>query len=364
MSLASETSAPPLRRGLSLIAVVLGALGATGCVQWYAYDPAPHHGEGGFPPPEIEAPVPREGGLPIAPVALRYQGGTVDYRPAGSRGMHRLTFYENTGEVSPGAYVLSYSASRAQLQFGEGSQVILHNRCTALVEDATKTGSLLYLSALERVTADLDPAARLRLPGGALVGAAPQTAESAAPAESAPEGAAPAKPPGQEALPFSLLELLKAGGPGAGAGPLGALAAGGAEQAAQDGGEAPRLRFVATDFRAGRYVRVKNRGNLPLLVAHVSGDVTLGPGECVDFPVLRGLERASLPPTAALLASETAGGLRVRAGDGARLRVEGEAVEIEALGASGRAWASSTEIALEPGESARVRPLHGAPLAR
>ncbi|MBK9384493.1 MAG: hypothetical protein IPN34_06695 [Planctomycetes bacterium] len=356
MSHANDPSAPRAPRRALLAAACVGALAASSCVQWYAYDAPSHHGEGGFPPPSIEAPVPREGGLPIAQVDLRFQGGTVDYRPAGSRGMARLSFYENRAEVSPGAYVLSYSASRAQLQFGEGSVVILHNRCTALVEDATQTGSLLYLSALERVSADLEPSARLRLPGGALVGAAPQSAA----AERASEPDQKPAPPGPEALPSPLLELLK---PGGSAPALTLAASEGAPEGARSS-EAPRLRFVATDYRAGRYVRVKNRGSLPLLVAHISGDVTLGPGECVDFPVLRGLENAGLPPTAALLASETAGGLRVRAGDGARLRVEGETVEIEALGASGRAWAASAELALEPGESARVRPLHGVPLAR
>lgn len=373
MHFASPFSSRLVRGRAALCAVGLAALTSSGCISWYAYDPAPHHGWGGFPPPEVEAPVPREGDLPIAPVALRHQGGTIDYRPAGARGLRRLVFYEKNAEVSPGAYVMSYSASRAQLAFGEGSLVVLHNRCTALVEDATRTGSLLYLSVLERVSADLDPAARIRLPGGALVGAAPAEAQ---PPPSAGE-AEPTQAPKTEDLPAPLLELLKGavpgrdvgGAPGAPALDLSSLfgGAGAGALGARSGGGAPgsdRLRFVATDFRAGRYVRLRNRGAVPLLVAHLSGDVILGPGECVDIPVLRGVDPAALPPTTALLASESADGLKVRASDGARLRLDGEVVEVESQGASGRAWAAGAAVELAPGERARVRPLAGAPLAR
>ena len=62
----------------------------------------------------------------------------MDYRATGSRGLARLAFYEPEAEISPGAYVLTYGSSRAELRFGEGSKVILHNRCTALIENATQ----------------------------------------------------------------------------------------------------------------------------------------------------------------------------------------------------------------------------------
>lgn len=378
-------------------AVGISGLSTSCSIRWYAYDPALAHGDGGFPPPAIEAPVPREGGLPVAPVALRYQGGTVDYRPAGSRGMTRLAFYENTAQVSPGAYVLTYGASRAQLTFGEGSLVVLHNRCTALIEDATQSGSLLYFSALERVTADLVLSARVRLPGGALIGAAPEAAsageappaavpeaEPIEPEGKEPEAKKPPKPPAAQdpsGLPPELRELLKGGIPGrkpaeergaeggqeggreGGVADLGRLFAEAGAEGATPATAPPRLRFVATDFRGGRYVRVKNRGSVPLLVAHVSGDVTLGPGDCVDFPVLRGVEGADMPSPTALLASELAHGLRVRAESGAKLKVDGEVVEVEAAGAPARAWAAGAVLELEPGERLRVRPLRGATVA-
>lgn len=376
---------------------LLAALACGGCsLRWSELDPPDHDGVGGIEPPRVAAEVPREGDLPIAPVHLRRQGGTVDYRAPGSRGLARTTFYEPQAEIGPGAYVLSYGASRAQLSFGEGSEVTLHNRCTALVEDATRTGSLLYLSALNRVTANLVGEARIRLPGGTLVGVAPAslleqdpasaspategeaTAPTEAPAEAVPApgvGQDPAVQPSGSQDPVQprdpLLDLLQGPVPGAGAvgNPLMQLFGLGAAGANGAGGAtppppAPTVHFVATDFRQGRYVRIANRGNQTLLVATVAGEVLLAPGESADFPVLRGLGERELPEPGSELRSARAGRFEVRSDADLRVEPEGEGVRLDADAEAARVWAAGATFRLAPGETLRIRPLQGVPLSR
>lgn len=322
-----KTLRPTLLLGLALI--------QPGCIHWFKDDPPLRIG-GVDSAGAAEVVTPLAAEAETGPVRLRRQGGTVSFRPSGAHGMRRLEFYEPEANVGPGAFVLTSGGSRAELTFPDETRIVLHNRTTALVQDPDADGSYLYVSFLTRLTANMTFAARVRLPGGAMVRVSPEAEK--------PSEATGSKPPaGAAANP--LLQFFQG--------------AQGTRSTVPGGVASSRGNFVATEFRMGRYVRVRNTGYVPLLVSHLGGEVALAPTETIDVPVFRGLTESLVGDPLAAYDSQITGPVKIRVEGPSTMKREGESIRVQAEGPGVRARVGGASFLLEPGENLAVEPLGG-----